>query len=144
MKKFSFPLGRALDWRAAQARIEESKLEQLYAELRTIDARERALLDQRAEADKMILGAASVTSLELASVDQFRRFTLMEHTRLERIRSQCAERIAAQLRVVIEKRRAVKLIERLHDRRFSEWKRELDREQESQAGENYLANWNRN
>ena len=34
MKKFCFPLDRVMEWRRTQARIEESKLERLYAELR--------------------------------------------------------------------------------------------------------------
>ena len=33
MNKFSFPLGRVMDWRRTQERIEEGKLEQLHAEL---------------------------------------------------------------------------------------------------------------
>ena len=37
MKKFAFPLGRVMEFRRMQARLEEVKLEGLYAGLRAID-----------------------------------------------------------------------------------------------------------
>ena len=62
MKAFHFPLSRVLDWRAMQARIEESKLETLYAELRAIDQSERSLQQQRQESEQALLSAPAASS----------------------------------------------------------------------------------
>src|SRR5260370_30076795 len=100
MKKFTFPLGRVMDWRDTQARIEESKLENLYAELRAIDTQIAAVLSARAQSDEAVVTAASVTGAELAAIDTFRRFSVAEHTRLDRIRCECSKRVATQIQVV--------------------------------------------
>lgn len=141
MKKFAFPLGRVMDWRHTQARIEESKLERLYGELRGIDARESALKAERAKAQAALLKASSVTGAELATLDNFRRFTVAEHTRLEKLRADCSARIAAQIQAVASKRRNVRLLERLKQQRFKTWEQEYGREIDAQADETYLAKW---
>ncbi len=141
MKKFTFPLNRVMDWRDMQARIEESKLERLYAELRGIDAREAALTQQRSEAQVALLTVASVTGDELATLDSFRRFTVAEHTRLEKLRAECSRKIAAKIQVVASKRRDVRLLERLKQQRLKTWNHQYSREIDAQADEAYLAKW---
>ncbi|HWZ29756.1 MAG TPA: hypothetical protein VNX18_00380 [Bryobacteraceae bacterium] len=141
MKKFSFPLGRVLDWRETQAIIEESKLERLYAELRVIDANEAALIRQRDESNRALLAAPATTGADLAALDTFRRFTAAEHVRLEQRRVDCSKRIAAQIQTLALKRREVRLLERLKARRFAAWNQEFNREIDAQADEAYLAKW---
>ena|SRR5579862_4090587 len=141
MKKFAFPLGRVLDWRAMQAQAEESKLERLYAELRAIDSKEAALMRQRADSERALLAAASATGAELAALDTFRRFTVTEHTRLENLRADCSKRIAEQIKIVSAKRRDLRLLERMRTQRFQAWTREFHREIDGQADEAYLAKW---
>ncbi len=137
MKKFSFPLGRVLDWRSIEARIEESKLEQLYAELRAIDSKENLLKQQRDDAERAVLTGASGD--ELGSLDSFRRFAAAEHGRLNEARANCSKRIAAQIQVLAAKRRDVRLLERLRDQRHKAWTHELQRELDAQADETFLA-----
>jgi flagellar export protein FliJ len=141
MKKFSFPLGRVMDFRATQARVEEQKLEALYAELRRIADRESGLMRDRLEAEQAVLRGASGS--EFSALDSFRRFSVAEHTRLESLRADCSKRIAAQIQVVAAKRRDVRLLERLKDQRHREWTRELDREIDAQADEAFLAKLHR-
>lgn len=141
MKKFSFPLSRVMDWRATQARIEESKLELLYAERLGIEAREAALQQERVAADQSVLAARAATGAELAALGGFRRFTVAEHTRLEKLRADCSRRITAQIQVVTLKRRDVRLLERLKQQKLIIWNHELSREIDLQADEAYLARW---
>jgi hypothetical protein len=143
MKKFSFPLGRVRDWRDTQARIEESKLESLYGELRAIDARVAAVVAARVESDETAIGASSVIGAELAAIDAFRRFSVAEHTRLDRLRIDCSRRIAQQIQVVTAKRRDLKLLDRLKQQRLAAWTVEFHRELEAEALESHLAKWNR-
>lgn len=143
MKKFDFPLSRVLHWRETLARVEETKLEGLYDELHRIEAREAALKNERARAERAVATAESSKGFELSTLDAFRRFAVAEHTRLEQNRANCAARIAAQLQVVAGKRRDVRLLEHLKQKRAELWRRELARDLENQAGEMFLAQWNR-
>lgn len=143
MKKFVFPLSRVMDWRAMLVRVEESKLEQIYAELRAIDARKAALEREREQSEKALLAKSASTGAELAALDSFRRFVLAERSRLEGLRAGISERIAAQIQVVTKKRRDAKLLERWKDQRFKKWQTEFGREIDAQADESHLAKWNR-
>ncbi len=143
MKKFEFSLGRALDWRETLARLEESKLECLYAELRAIESSEAALDQERSRSEQAIAQGASHHGSELRAFDAFRHYAVAEHTRLEQRRAECMKRIAAQVQIVAARRRDVRLLENLKHKRLVNWQRGLDREIEAQAGENFLARWDR-
>jgi len=143
MKKFVFPLSRVMDWRAMLVRVEESKLEQIYAELRVIDARKAALEREREQSERAMLARSATTGAELSALDSFRRFVFAERNRLEGVRAGISERIAAQIQVVSKKRRDVKLLERLKDQRFEKWHTEFGREIDAEADESFLAKWNR-
>ena len=141
MKKFHFPLARVMDWRRTQTRMEEAKLEQLYGEIRGLDARRAELNAERTRSELALLAAPSVTGLQLAELDAFQRFSVAEQGRLERQQLDCRQRIAATIQVVAAKRRDVRLLERLKDERLKAWNSELGREIDAQADETYLAKW---
>jgi flagellar export protein FliJ len=142
MKKFTFPLSRVSDWKHAQARSEEIKLGRLLAELRAIGAREALLKRERGEAERALLAVPVASGFELAALDAFQRYTEAERIRIAHARADCARRIAAQLEVVNGKRREVRLIENLKERRLKTWQAELGREIDREADEAYLAKWN--
>ena len=141
MKRFTFPLSRVLDWKHTQASIEEIKLERLHAELCAIDAREALLKEERAKSEKALLAGPVATGFELAALDAFQRYTEAERTRIARARADCGRRIAAQLAVVNGKRRDVRLLEKLKERRLKTWQAKLGRETDRYADEVYLAMW---
>lgn len=139
MKKFNFPLARVMDFRRMQARVEEIKLEALYAELRAIDTREVALIQQRVQSEKALKAAASVTGFDLELFDTYRQAMKEEQKRMDKARADCRKRIDAQLQVLMVKHREVKLLEHLKDRRFEKWEKEMFKEIDQQADEAYLA-----
>ncbi len=141
MKKFTFPLSRVMDWREIQARVEESRLEAMYAERRAIEAKIAALLEERQRSDQTA-HAHLVTGSELAAADSFRRFSIAEHTRLDRQIAECSKQIAAQIQIVTAKRRDLKLLERLKQQRLIAWTNDLHREIDRDAAESHLARWN--
>jgi len=143
MKKFAFPLHRVLDWRDTLAQVEEAKLERMYGELRALESSEAALRAERERSERAVAQAPSAEGFELAALDAFRRFAVAEHTRLEERRADCAKRIAAQIQVVAQKRCDVRLLQHLKDKRWAAWNRGVAREIETQAGETYLAKWQR-
>jgi flagellar export protein FliJ len=141
VKKFNFPLGRVMDFRRAQARIEEVKLEGLHAELRALDTREAALNAQQAQSEKALKAATSVTGFDLELFDSYREATKEELRRLAKAKVDCSKRVEAQLQVLITKRRDVRLLEKLKEQRLGKWEKEMFKEIDSQAEEAYLAKW---
>jgi hypothetical protein len=144
MKKFTFPLSRAMDWRRTEARIEESKLERLFNDLRGMDTRATELNEERAASEKALIAAPGATGEELAALAAFQRFAIAEQRRLAAKRVECEQRMAAQMRAVAAKRRDVRLIEKLKEKRLDIWREDLSREIDAQAEEAYLAKWSRN
>jgi hypothetical protein len=143
MKKFDFPLGRVMDWRTMLVRVEESKLEQIYAELRALDFRQSALDRDREQAEQALLTTSGGTGAELAALDSFRRFVFLERNRLEGLRSGIQQRVVVQIQIVAKKRRDVKLLERLKAQRLEKWQAEFSREIDAEAEESFLSKWNR-
>ncbi len=143
MKKFRFPLDRALVWRRGQVQIEEGKLEQMYGQMRGIEARQAAVASAWAETQQSMLNSSSATGYELEALDTFRRFSAEEHIRLESQKIAYKPKIAAQFNVVTGKRRDVRLLERLREQRLAVWNTEMDKEIDAQADESYLAKWSR-
>ncbi|HVO97574.1 MAG TPA: hypothetical protein VMT15_05875 [Bryobacteraceae bacterium] len=143
MKKFAFSLGRVMEFRRIQARVEEIKLENLYAELRAIDAREAALVHQSALGENALREQQSVSGFDLELFGTHREAIKKERKRMDKARAECRGRIDAQLAVLAAKRRDVKLIERLKEQRFTKWEQEMLKEIDRQAEEAYLAKWNR-
>ena len=143
MKKFTFPLNRVKDFRQMQARIEESKLEALYAELRAIDTREVALIQKRVQAEKDLRAAKSVTGLELETLSSYQAASNQEQKRMDAARANCRGRIDKQVAVVTLKRRDVRLLEKLKEQRFEAWEKEMFKELDQQAEDLFLGRWGR-
>ena len=142
MKKFTFPLGRVMDFRRTQQRLEEIKLETLRAGMRAMDAREAALIQRRVQSEKALKSAASATGDELQTFNAYGLAMKEEIKRMDKTRAECRKRIEAQLALVTAKRREVKLLEKLKEQRFEKWEKEMLKEIDSQAEEAYLSKWN--
>ncbi len=142
MKKFAFPLERVMDFRRTQARLEEIKLERLYAELRALDTRDVALVAQRVQSEKALKSLPSVTGQDLELFSGYQSATKQEQKRIDKSRGECRKFIAAQLAVLTIKRRDVKLLEHLKEQRFDNWEHEMFKEIDQQAEEAYLSKWN--
>jgi flagellar export protein FliJ len=142
MKKFAFPLERVMDFRRMQARLEEVKLEGLYAELRATDAREAALIAQKRQSENALRTEKSVTGFDLELFATFREAMTIEQNRLQQARTASRKKIDAQFAVLVVKRREVKLLEKLKEQRFEKWEKEMFKEIDQQAEEAYLAKWN--
>ena len=139
MKKFDFPLARVMDFRRLQARLEEVKLEALYAELRALDAREAASIQLKVQSEKELKSAKSVTGFDLEVFDAYRKALQEDQKRMDKARADCRKRIDAQLAVLTIKRRDVKLLEHLKEQRFEKWEKAMFKEIDQQADEAYLA-----
>lgn len=139
MKRFEFPLQRVADWREKQLVLEEVKLERLNAELRILDARRTALDTQQAASDRAVLQARTVASEELHRLDDFRRYAKNQRSLIAGQRTQAERKIDEQRTTLLEARRNLELLRRLHSKRLAGWKLEFNRELEQQAAEAHLS-----
>jgi flagellar export protein FliJ len=130
-----------MEFRRMQARLEEVKLEGLYAGLRAIDSREVTMIQRRAMSDKALKSASSVSGDELQEFNGYVLAMKEELKRMDNTRAECRKRIDAQLAVLVVKRREVKLLEKLQEQRFEAWEREMFKDIDQQAEEAYLAKW---
>ena len=128
--------------RLSNSSVEESKLESLYAERRSVDSEITKLLDERERSDRAVAEGNGATGADLAALSAFRRFSIAEHTRLDRSRAGCMQRIAAQMAIVTSKRRDAKLLEKLEQRRLAAWRIDFTKQIDAQAEESHLAQWN--
>jgi flagellar export protein FliJ len=141
MKKFQFPLAQAMEWRRMSVHLEEAKLEALYAELAGLNARAQRLREARAQSEKETIDAASVTGAELKRLDAFAQAAKIELERLQTAAMECQKRIGSQTDTVVQKRRDVRLLERLHERKLAEWKSDFARELDKEAEELHLGRY---
>ncbi|MEO8096870.1 MAG: hypothetical protein ABI811_04170 [Acidobacteriota bacterium] len=141
MKKFTFSLDRVLAWRQTQCKLEEAKLESLRAEGSAIDRQQAVLAQAVLTAGDSLMTASSVTSAEFAALEHYRAASARQSGRIRQARQVVEQKIIQQTQAVIERRRDSRLLERLRERRLSEWQASADREIEQAAAEAFLGRW---
>ena len=145
MKKFSFALERVLEFRKLRMEEEQLRLEQCLARLQSIDLLERELQRQKFEADQDLRereAAQSIVAVEEASAfTAYRGYHRHAAAQLAGRRAEALHQIARQRGALLEARRNHEILRRSREQALREWKTEFNREQESLAGELYLARW---
>ena len=139
MKKFYFPLEKALEWRKLSVEREEEKLQRLFADRNSIDQQIRAVEAEQAKLNEELAQAPSRFARELAAMDSWRQYLIRRRSTLSASRAACEQRIQAQRLSLMEARRQLQLLENLEARKRSEWQQAYDQEQETLAGELHLA-----
>ncbi len=141
MQRFRFSLSRVLEWRRQELLIKEDSLARMMAERLSIEKSRQATVEEEHLLARQAVEATSVFAQELAAFDAYRLFLQDRRRELAGRVAQCDDRIGHQREEIVEARRQVKLLERLQLKQQEEWRREWDREQESVAGELFLARW---
>jgi flagellar export protein FliJ len=143
MKKFSFPLDRVRRWRAEQAALEELKLQRCRGQWAALADEKGKVDNERAASERQVLQQTSIESSELQALDAYRRHARSRIGEIEKRQQEVAAEIERQRRKLIEARRRAELLERLKTKMFREWGAAANREEETVAGELYLAKWRR-
>jgi flagellar export protein FliJ len=143
MKRFQFPLDRVRRWRAEQAALEELKLERLYGQLAALADEKRNIEDKRTASERQVLEQASMEGGELQALDIYRSHVRSRIGQMDQRQREVTGEIEVQRQKLIEARRQAELLERLKDKKLGEWRALAAREEETIAGELYLAKWRR-
>src|SRR5207237_1151340 len=72
MKRFDFPLERVRRWRAEQASLEELKLQQLRAEMASLQTAQRQFETEIVQSAQNLLEQPSFDPIELSTLDSYR------------------------------------------------------------------------
>ena len=139
MKAFEFRLERIADYRRQQAELAKNELQKLNSLLDRL-AQERRNVEQRAaEARTKTLGRMDLTGRDLSALSAYGEHMARIVQEIERKKAEVAKQIDKQRSVVMEAERNVKLLDRLRDRKFQEWRAESDRELDAIAADSHLA-----
>jgi hypothetical protein len=139
MKRFNFSLERVRKWRQDQAGIEEMKLQQLYTEMRAVEADRKALVEESDRSRRAVLAQHYVTAQDLSSLEAFHEYALEQLRRLDTKRREVETHIQAQQARVLEAHRSFQLLDGLRDRALVSWTAAHNKEQEELAAELFLA-----
>ena len=115
--------------------------------LQTAGAAALAGLDrERAEIEASGIGAEiqvrqwnPIAAGDLTALGNFRLQVKARESEIARRRLDAAQKLAEQQKLMLEARRRCRLLERLKERRLTEWTAERDHELEEIAAESYLA-----
>jgi flagellar export protein FliJ len=141
MNAFRFPLQKVLDWRRSELDLAELKFQQLTAAVAAVDQALAELETAGIRAEILVRDWSPVCGRDLAALGSFRLHVRKKNAELSARRAECAGRLAAGRSAMLEARRRFRLLERLKQRRFEEWRLARDKELEDLASESYLARW---
>jgi hypothetical protein len=138
---FQFRLQRILDWRRTQLELEEAQYRRQVADLAEID-RKRAEAEAAGEAAERVVRAWNpLGGDDLKALGAFRIHVKNQELELVAPRAVCVQQLDNQHRQVLEARRRLRLLEKLKERRKSEWQAADEKQMEELASESYLAKW---
>ena len=144
MKTFHFPLEKALEWRRIELELEDARYKRQSAELASLDRRRAEIEASGIRAEIQVREWNPVAAGDLVALGSFRLRVKNDEAELAGRRAECARKLADQQQQMLEARRRCRLLERLKERRFAEWKSAADRELEQIAAESYLSRWKQN
>ncbi|MBV9034342.1 MAG: hypothetical protein JO182_07590 [Acidobacteriaceae bacterium] len=139
MKKFEFRLGAALRWRNAQLQLERAKLQKLLSEEQRTKRDLQSVFDERASVVSTLTALECLQPSDLRATSAYLMGADMRAHALREEITKLADSIQQQRELLIKTERNVRLLERLRDGRYAEWKREFDKEIELTTEESWLA-----
>jgi flagellar biosynthesis chaperone FliJ len=142
-QRFEYRFERLLKVRSSQLEAEKAALQILYRERADIQRSIDILRRSGEQAVRDVLRRPVISGLEMASLSNHRQYVAARLTEADRRMRDCEGRIRRQRERVLQAERSWRLLDRLRERDFEEWKYEANRELEAVAGELYLANWKR-
>jgi len=114
-------------------------LRRLAAAVSELD-RTRAELEATAiRAEAQVRAWSPLAGRDLAALAAFRTHVQSQEQKLALRRAECRQQLEAQKAAMLEARRRCRLLERLRERQFAEWRAASDREAEQFATECHLA-----
>jgi flagellar export protein FliJ len=139
MKAFEFRLERVAEYRRQQADLARNELQRMTSIMDRLAA-ERDAVEQRAfEMRTNTMSRSDLNGQDLMALSAFEDHAARTVRQIELKKTELAKQIDKQRSLVRETERNVKLLDRLRDRKFQEWRAESDRELDALAADSHLA-----
>lgn len=135
MKRFEFTLERVLEFRRLQASTERARLDEILAQRAPLVVAQERL----SEEGRAVLRYGAKLPVEFSARDNYSQFVRRQQERLEAQMVEIDKRAAAQRTKVMEAERRCDLLEKLKQRRQTEWTVAADRELEELAADSFRA-----
>jgi hypothetical protein len=135
MPPFRFRLAKALEWYGERCRFEEDRLREKIAALNHIGAELVRASEARLIVESELLQTAVLPAAELLALSRYRRRAMQDERRLAEERIRCERERDVQLVAVQAARQHVRLIEKIRERKLTEYTVEADRELEELAAD---------
>jgi flagellar export protein FliJ len=139
MKAFAFPLEKVMSFRKRQWEAEAALLDALLANRHHLEAQRQHLIVALGKAREALVAGATLASERLAEFCLGLAGSREAILQLEKSLARLQTKIEGQQRAVLSARRNYELVAKLREKRYAEWQREADREQETTATESHLA-----
>jgi flagellar export protein FliJ len=143
MKRFAFQLQTALEWRRRRMEQEQIKLQQMESRHAALKADVEQAEQSFCASRKETLESPTLVASDLSALAEYREAVDLRKQRISRETSKLEIEMRRQKTLMVDATREFRLLEKLRDRRMEEWRKGCDRELEAEAGELYLAKWNR-
>jgi len=143
MQRFQFRLERVLEWRRKKCQMEESRLAVCLDLVHATQRQIERLRAERASIDQELLDRPAIPAADFLNLGHYRLRADQEATELAKELEQRVLSASEQRACVLKAQRAVKLLEKMRERRIEEYAILAGRELEQVAGEAYLALWPR-
>jgi len=143
MKRFHFQLQTALDWRRRRMEQEQFRYEEMQSHHAALQAAIENAEQSFSDSRKATIESPTLLAADLTALAEYRDAVELRKYRLKRESAKVESDIIQQKAVVVEATRQCRLLEKLRDRRLEEWRKACDHELEIEAGDLYLAKWNR-
>jgi flagellar export protein FliJ len=139
MTSFRFRLERVLEWRRTELELADARFKQQAASLADLDRQHAELEATGIRTEIEVRQWRPVSGSDLAALGGFRLELRKREQGLAARRAECRKELARRQESMLEARRRLRLLERLKERRLTEWRAAWDRELEEQAAMSYLA-----
>jgi hypothetical protein len=143
MKRFHFQLQAALEWRHRRMEQEQFRWEEMQSHHAALQAELDQADSSFSQSHKITLESPTLVAADLSALAEYRDAVELRKQRLRRESAKLEAEMIHQKSVMVEATRQFRLLEKLRDRRLQEWRKACDHELETEAGDLYLAKWNR-
>lgn len=141
MAKFHFRLGRVLEWYRTQCRLEENRLALCLIALNQVQENIARLKAESLAIEREVISGGALSGRDLAALGYYRLRIGLRTAELEADHLRCRREVDQQVSVVQTIQRRLRLVEKLRERRLTEYLQAEDRELEAVAAESYLSKW---
>ena len=141
MTPFRFHLEKVLEWRTTQLELEEARFKQAAAAVASLDRARAEIEATSVRAELEVRQWHEVAGRDLSALGDFRRHIQAQQRALSVRRAERQKALETQETAMLAARRRCRLLERLKERRRTEWQAGFDREVEELASESFLAGW---